>query len=417
LALNAINYHSISNVKVGDVVLLSVSSNISSGYGVGFQSAILFSNLTTVDSRVVSYSTYPGNPHVYQFVAKVAGSYYFEVYGATSVLSYTVTASHQVSGLVPAPVQAYFSYSAYVTPPMPGTTIYFTDQSLGTPTSWQWNFGDGLSSTLQSPTHNYTSAEDYDITLTVTNAAGSTSSLTKQIHVAPAPTPTPSPKPVTPVMPVGNPPHADFSVNLQTALVHDPVSFQDLSTGIPTSWHWDFGDGTTSTEQNPMHSYERVGTYTVKLTVSNTYGDDTTIKQDLLKINPFVKPIAKFEIDGVTISNGPINAVTGHFLQFHDLSENTATSWFWDFGDGSTSTEQNPTHSYAQEGNYTVILTASNSAGNDVIRIENCVSVTSNEFKFILSSPVNFTLRILVILITGGVVLSVVKSSKPSKSK
>jgi PKD repeat protein len=148
----------------------------------------------------------------------------------------------------------------------------------------QWNFGDGLSSTLQSPTHNYTSAGDYDITLTVTNAAGSTSSLTKQIHFTPAPPP-------PPITPVGKPPYADFSVNLQTVFfVYDQLSFQDLSTGIPTSW-------------------------------------------------------------------------------------------LWDFGDGATSTEQNPTHSYVQEGNYRVIMTASNSAGNDVIRIENCVSVTSNAFK------------------------------------
>ena len=79
-------------------------------------------------------------------------------------------------------------------------------------------------------------------------------------------------------------PIADFSANKTTVAINETVSFSDESSFAPTSWAWDFGDGTTSTEQNPTHSYAEVGTYTVQLTVENENGSDTEIKEDYITV-------------------------------------------------------------------------------------------------------------------------------------
>jgi PKD repeat protein len=138
--------------------------------------------------------------------------------------------------------------------------VAFTDASKGRPTSWSWDFGDGSSSTTPSPVHTYTQAGTYSVTLTVRNAYGSDTETKAGLVIA------------------GGKPVADFTVNERIGVAPFTVTFTDLSTGNPTSWQWDFGDGTTSTEQNPTHVYEREGAYDVTLTVSNSYGTDTEEK-------------------------------------------------------------------------------------------------------------------------------------------
>jgi PKD repeat protein len=133
--------------------------------------------------------------------------------------------------------------------------------------------------------------------------------------------------------------------------------FTDASTMNPTSWAWDFGDGNTSMDQNPLHTFEAPGLYTVCMTVSNADGTDTACQEVAVTF----APQASFTIEVLTDSS----------FQFMDMSTNTPTSWAWDFGDGNTSDEQNPTHTFAETGDYNVCLTASNSAGSD----ESCVTV------------------------------------------
>ncbi len=87
------------------------------------------------------------------------------------------------------------------------------------------------------------------------------------------------------------PPVANFVVNTTTVAKNTPVQFTDTSTCIPMTWSWSFGDGGTSTEQNPVHSYTTPGTYTVTLTVTNTKGSDTEAKQHYLTVTSGVKPI------------------------------------------------------------------------------------------------------------------------------
>ncbi|MCW3998655.1 MAG: PKD domain-containing protein [Candidatus Bathyarchaeota archaeon] len=414
LPVDTINYHRITNIHRGDIVLLSVSSSIGSGYNVGFYSAILFSNLSTAFA-INSSPYYPGNPHIYQFIAPIDGTYYLEVYHGTSDLTYIAVSSHQVSGLVPAPVQSDFSFSPLS--PQANSKVTLTDQSRGNPVTWQWNFGDSsTTSTQQNTDHTYSTSGDFTVTLAVTNAAGSTSTFSKPIHVSPAPTTSPTTQPTTPptTPPSGSGPQADFTVSLQRVLVLDTVNFRDASTGNPTAWLWDFGDGQTSMEKNPSHVYQIVGTYTVTLRVSNEYGSDTATKQGFITVNPFVKPIAKFGINDVSPIQGKVRAYVGQTLQFYDLSESTATSWLWDFGDGTTSAQQNPTHIYWQTGNYTVALTVTNSAGSDTQIIDSVLNVASDQFTLLLSPEVNVGIRLFAVLLTGGIVLSMVRRSKHS---
>ena len=128
-------------------------------------------------------------------------------------------------------------------------------------------------------------------------------------------------------------PVADFSADPTSVCVDYDVYFTDLSTGEPTSWSWDFGDGATSTDQNPSHSYSAAGSYDVSLTVSNDCGEDDAT--DYVTITVSDAPVADFSAD-------PTSVCVDYDVYFTDLSTGEPTSWSWDFGDGATSTDQNP---------------------------------------------------------------------------
>jgi len=148
------------------------------------------------------------------------------------------------------------------------------------------------------------------------------------------------------------PPTALFSFDN----TNDPtIDFTDLSSNSPTSWFWDFDDGTTSTLQNPTHTFPLPGTYTVSLTATNNIGSSAVYSSNVVISNAL--PIASYSYDDV---NDPT-------IAFTDNSFNSPTSWFWDFGDGSTSTVQNPVHDYAFAGDYTVCLAATNQYGTDSV--------------------------------------------------
>ena len=153
------------------------------------------------------------------------------------------------------------------------------------------------------------------------------------------------------------PPVADFSATPRNGIEPLIVFFSDESNssdGI-VSWSWDFGDGTTSDEQNPEHSY-RVGQYTVSLTVEEADEDtDTSVKEDYITVT------VHSNLSPVADSAGPYSGVEGEGISFDGSgssdSDGTIVSWFWDFGDDETSTSQNPMHVYAQDGTYQVTLT------------------------------------------------------------
>jgi PKD repeat protein len=151
-----------------------------------------------------------------------------------------------------------------------------------------------------------------------------------------------------------SPPGADFTCTPGEGNAPLAVQFNDTSTGIVTAWRWDFGDGNTSTDRNPSHTYANAGNYTVALNASNAHGFNVSTVSSAVRV--LAPPAA-----GFTYTPGEGNAPLT--VQFTDTSAGTVTAWHWTFGDGTTSGDRNATHTYTAAGNYTVTLNASNAYG------------------------------------------------------
>jgi PKD repeat protein len=208
----------------------------------------------------------------------------------------------------------------------------------GTIVSWFWDFGDGESSADPNPTHAYAQDGIYSVSLNVTDDGDATAEDTASVVVAD----------VDPV--------ADFSASPTSGNTPLSVTFSDLTTSYDgvISWSWIFGDGTTSTETNPSHVYGE-GTYSVSLTVEELDGDtDTETKTGYITATalPNQPPVADV--------GGPYSGTEGLPISFDGSGsydpDGTIVSWFWDFGDGESSADPNPTHAYAQDGIYSVSL-------------------------------------------------------------
>ncbi len=152
------------------------------------------------------------------------------------------------------------------------------------------------------------------------------------------------------------PPVTAFTASPTAGLAPLTVQFTDTSTGSPTAWAWTFGDGGTSTAQNPQHTYAAPGLYTVTLTATNEYGSDYELKTDYITV--YGPVTAQFTAT-------PTAGIAPLTVQFTDLSTGGPTSWLWTFGDGNTSTSQNPQHTYTTAGTHTVTLTASHPYDSD----------------------------------------------------
>ena len=167
--------------------------------------------------------------------------------------------------------------------------------------------------------------------------------------------------------PTNNPPVASFTSTTSDLM----ADFTDTSTdsdGTIVSWAWDFGDGNTSTDQNPSNTYAAAGTYSVSLTVTDDDGDTDTATEDVTVTDGGnVPPVAAFTF---TTSD-----LTASFTDASTDADGTIVSWDWDFGDGNTSTAQNPSNVYGAPGTYSVSLTVTDDAGDSDTATEN-VTVT-----------------------------------------
>lgn len=163
-------------------------------------------------------------------------------------------------------------------------------------------------------------------------------------------------------------PSAAFSGYPQSGNAPLTVNFLDYST-YASSWSWDFGDGTRSTEQQPSHVYTTPGRYPVSLTVSNQAGRTSTeTKYDFVVVTGTVQPTTVLTTAAPTVQPTPTSSVIAGFtanatsgsipmtVQFTDASTGNPFWWWWHFGDGSYSNEQNPVHEYTREGEYSVAL-------------------------------------------------------------
>jgi PKD repeat protein len=129
-------------------------------------------------------------------------------------------------------------------------------------------------------------------------------------------------------------PTALFSTDITSGTVPLTVKFTDASTSTaPLSYSWNFGDGTTSKEQNPNYTYTNAGRYTVKLTVTNAGSSNTMTKGNYITVKAPPAPVATF-IGEPTSSYGPLA------VQFTDASTGVVTSYMWDFGDTTSSTQR-----------------------------------------------------------------------------
>ena len=257
-------------------------------------------------------------------------------------LDYTVT-------IPPAPI-ADFNF----TNQCDGNPINFTDASTvvapAVITNWDWDFGDGNTSTTPSPNHNYAGDGTYNVSLTVTDDMGCSHTLNQNVTVYP--------NPVTDIeFVVGG---VSSSAGATGGCLIDPVSFVNNSTiNAPdniTTWAWDFGDGNTSNVQSPPdHLYAAEGNYTITL---NTTSNNGCTGQMQLPITVQPSPVPVF-----TVSDNCLD-FPATFTENSTITTGTITNYDWDFGDGNTSTAQNPgSHQYASDGTYTVTLTLTSDQG------------------------------------------------------
>ncbi len=233
------------------------------------------------------------------------------------------------------------NFNANVTAGCTPLPVTFTDASISDSAlvQWIWNFGDGSAPqtvTVPSINHTYTASGFYTVTMTVTDVNGCTKVVTRPNYIQPT-----YPLPA-------------FAVD--SFACRGEVLFFDasLTNAASATYTWDFGDGTTGSGFLATHAYSADNLYTITLTVTDVNGCDSSIQHQLL----IEHPVAAFSDSVLSIGCGVTN------MQFTENTTGTAvTGWQWDFGDGASSTQQNPTHAYTLPATYTVSLVVTNSAG------------------------------------------------------
>ena len=196
---------------------------------------------------------------------------------------------------------------------------------------YKWDFGDGTTSEEPKPTHQYNKEGVFTVQLIVFTSSGCSDTLIYQ-------------KAVNTV----SPPVPGFTANMFDVCASMPITFTDTSKGNITNWWWQFGDGGTSTLQNPSHKYGDTGYLKVTLVVANNGCSDTLIKEKYVHIRP---PVASFF---------PIMDCTEPYKRTFTDKSKGALLWDWDFGDGSSAQEPSPLHNYNSTGTYIVKLVVKN---------------------------------------------------------
>ncbi len=335
---------------------------------------------------------FPGNPHVNHTFQGTATTHFVKLVvtttnGCTDSITKTVTS-------IPSP-QANFSYSNTT---CLGQLVQFNDLTQtnggGTIQTWNWQFGDPLSgannaSTLQNPSHAFTSAGNFSVTLTVTSSNGCVNTY------SPAQPITINPLPV-----------ASFAAD--TVCQGSPTTFNNTSTTPPNinppgpttfiAYAWNFGDGGTSTQQSPQHLFANHGYYNVSLSVTNSNGciNDTSV---LVMVDP--KPIADFSFSPTSCVGNPVSFFNQSFVPTGYSS--SVRIWHWVFGDGTDTTiifpgNPNVTHTFVGTATtHIVTLTVTTTAGCTATISKTVNSVPAPIANFSYSStlcdnqPVQFT--------------------------
>jgi uncharacterized repeat protein (TIGR03803 family) len=242
-------------------------------------------------------------------------------------------------------------------------------------TSWNWSFGDGSNSTAQNTSHTYIIPGTFFPALIVTNNIGLTVTASGPASSTVAP------------------PTLAFTANPTNGVESLTVSFAspDVDSGgsAITSWNWNFGDESTSTAQNPSHTYIIPGTFSPALIVTNNIGLTVTGSGPSITVSPLTVRFA------ANPTNGALPLAVAFTSAGFDSASNTITSWNWNFGDGSASTAQNPSHSYANSGTFSPALIATNNIGDTVIGSGPSITVSPLTVAF-TANPTNGTIPLTV---------------------
>lgn len=247
--------------------------------------------------------------------------------------------------------------AGFISNPNCADSILFTDTSLfiqnSTPT---WVFNNNDTTSNSTVWYSFDSTGNYPVQLIHTTDSGCSDTVIKNINYE-------------------KPPIASFTA--QNFCYQDIVQFTDLSTTNSTqiiAWQWNFGDGTTSFNQNPTHTYQNTGNYNISLTVTTISGCSSSITNSITITQP---PIVNFGFDNVC-ANSPVN--------FSDSTIATypIQNWHWNFGDNSYSQENSPSHNYSNNGTYTVKL---------IVELQNGCSDSISKNINILENPIaDFTI-------------------------
>lgn len=234
------------------------------------------------------------------------------------------------------------TFTAYMDSSNPSNPIIqFYNQSAYN-AQWLWDFGDGNTSAAQNPTHQYSINATYSVCLTAITTLGDSCTFCDTINSTPC------------------------AQLLTTSFIHtfngNPVSFTAICSGASNPYYyWDFGDGNTSAVQNTSHSYQYNGTYNVCLAYQDSGGFCTGNFCDTVNITNAGNPPCNLSFIHSPDSSLP---QPGKVI-FNYYSSIQPTQWFWNFGDGNTSTQQNPIHTYSTSGSYSVCLSVVRSIYGD----------------------------------------------------
>lgn len=274
---------------------------------------------------------------------------------ATITVNYSCSTTSFTITVLPSP-DPVFDIDVNSNPNFPSTRCFYdpiiftssgsTIAPPNTITNYAWTFGDGGSSNLPNPSHEYAAPGTYNVGLTITGSNGCVASNTTPVTVYPKP-------------------NANFTSTSMCA--YDAIPFSSATSNVAapstiTSYAWSFGDGTTSTLANPTHLYPNDGTFTATLIVSTENLCLDTISIPVI-VHPV--PVANFTVTNQCLYDAlPFSSLTSTIN-----TPGTIANYAWDFGDGTTSTLANPSHQYATDGTYNVnlLLTSNHGCTNDII--------------------------------------------------
>ncbi len=256
--------------------------------------------------------------------------------------------------------------------PCPPFPVTFQDTNSVSVVSWLWNFGDGTTSTSETPTHVYDNNNTHHASLTVTTNLGCTYTYIGFNSVN----------------------FSSFNAGFTSSAVEgsNPIAINFTSTNqSATSWLWNFGDGFTSTEENPTHVYQTDGEYQVTLQIENNNCDTTEFSGSFESTIPII-------VIGDSSSGGSTGSVSENLLfpligcapiniSFYPQDEEEDVV-LWNFGDGATSTEQNPSHNYAASGIYNVSYVIQTQLGYDTIQYPQSIQIGGGLIDFTLEETV-----------------------------